>query len=177
MWTGRGASERAIVHWFDIIRLRLRSLLHRDRVDRELDTELQFCLDERTERNIASGMTPAAARAAARRAFGNPVRVAEACRDARRLNLVENVAQDVRFAFRSFGRVPGFTVVVVATLALGIGANTAIFSVVNAVVLRPSPYDDSDRLVRLVENRPASETRSGAPVRLTARGLSGLVRR
>ncbi|HVJ31196.1 MAG TPA: ABC transporter permease, partial [Gammaproteobacteria bacterium] len=82
--------------------------------------------------------------------------------------LMSGIGGDVRFALRSFGRTPGLTAAIVVTLALGLGASAAIFSVVNAVLLRPLPYRDADRLVEIVENVPAEESPSGTPMRLTA---------
>ncbi|HWN40228.1 MAG TPA: hypothetical protein VNP02_17115, partial [Gammaproteobacteria bacterium] len=81
---------------------------------------------------------------------------------------MSGIGADVRFALRSFGRTPGLTAAIVVTLALGLGATAAIFSVVNAVRLRPLPYPGADRLVEIAENVPAAESLSGAPMRLTA---------
>jgi predicted permease len=153
------------MHWFDVVRLRLRSLFRRERVDQELDAELQFAIHQRIEHHIAAGMSATDARVEARLAFGCAVHVREACRDVRGLNLVDDLMQDVRYALRSFGNTPGYTGVVVVTLALGIGANTSIFSVVNSVLLRPLPFAEADRLVRIVENVPAEQTFSGRPMR------------
>src|SRR5262249_15244021 len=99
----------------------------------------------RTE--VASGSTPEEARRAALRAIGGLEQHKEECRDMRRVNLIENLVRDVRYAIRTLARTPAFTLAAVLALALGIGATTAIFSVVNGVILRPLPYRDSGRLM------------------------------
>ncbi|PYR62043.1 MAG: hypothetical protein DMF91_08090 [Acidobacteria bacterium] len=126
--------------------LRLRSLFRSIRVDRELDVELRFHLDEQIERNVAAGMTPADARTAALREFGGVDQIKEACRDERRVTAVDHLARDVRYALRVLRREPGFSVVAIATVALGIGVTTAMFTILHAVLLKPLPYRDPDRL-------------------------------
>lgn len=135
--------------FFDIFVLRLRSLFGRTRVERELDRELSFHLDRLTEENIAQGMSPADARDAARRSLGGYSQIQEECRDMRHTNQIETVWNDLRYAIRTLGRTPGFTTIIVLTLALSIGANSAIFSVIQGVLLRPLPYPQPDRLVRV----------------------------
>jgi putative ABC transport system permease protein len=119
----------------------------------EIDAQLEFEIQER----IARGMPPDEARAAARRDAGNLTQIQERARDAWTFPTIETVAQDVRYGMRGIRRSPGFSLVVVLTLALGIGANTAIFSVVNAVLLRPLPYPSVERLVQLGESDPKAE--------------------
>jgi predicted permease len=127
---------------------RLRFFISRQRpVD--IDDELQFHLDQSTQTNIAAGMTPEEARRQAGIAFGGFERAREQCYEQRPGVLLESILQDVRFALRWLARNPIFTIAVIATLALGIGATTAVFSVVDSVLLRPLPYPNSRRIVRI----------------------------
>jgi len=127
---------------------RLRFFLSRKRpVD--LDDELQFHLEQSTQTNIAAGMSPEEARRQAGIAFGGVERTREQCYEQRPGRLLEAVVQDVRYALRWLGRNPIFTTAVITTLALGIGATTAVFSVVDSLLLRPLPYPNSEQIVRI----------------------------
>src|SRR5579864_8539398 len=133
----------------DIAKLRLRSLARRARVEDDLDHELAYHMERQVQENIARGMPPGDARMAARRALDGITGIQEECRDMRRVNQVETIVGDLKYALRTLGRTPGFTVIIVMTLALAIGANSAIFSVIEGVLLRPLPYAQPDRIVRI----------------------------
>ncbi len=134
---------------FKKIPLRIQSIFRKDRVEQDLTDEIRFHVDKLIEQNVARGMPPAQARYAALQELGGLEQLKEECRDMRRVKVIENLVQDVRYGLRVFRKNPGFAAVAILTLALGIGATTAIFSVVDAVVLKPLPFPTADRLVRV----------------------------
>ena len=138
-----------ILYWRYVIPLRLRSLFRATMVDRELDDELQYHIERQVELNVAQGMTPQEARLAALRAIGGLEQQKEACRDRRRVTLAENAMRDVRYGVRVLGRSPVFTAVAILSLALGIGANAAIFHLVDLIGLRTLPIEEPDRLAEV----------------------------
>jgi predicted permease len=138
-----------IEHWLYSVPLWLRSLFRRQRVEQELDDELQYHLECRTEEFVAQGLSPEPARRAALRAMDGLAQRKEECRDARRVNVIENTMRDLRYGVRVLAKSPGFAVVAVLTLALAIGANSVVFGVLNAIILRPLNVPRADSLYGL----------------------------
>ena len=137
---------------------RLESLIRRGRVERDTEEELRFHVEMEARKNVERGMPHVEAERRARLALGGVAQTQEAVRDARGVRLLEDLGRDLAFAGRQLRRTPGFAFVAVLTLALGIGANTAIYSIVDGVLLRPAPFDDIDRVMVVWETDRASGT-------------------
>ena len=140
--------------WFNVLRDRFRALRQREHVINDIDREMRSHVELQTEANMRAGMSPAEAREQAHRSFGNLNKAVDAAYDVKGGGLFETLLQDVRYGARMLGKHKAFSAVAVVTLALGIGANTAIFSVVNELLLRPLPYRDAERVVMLWEVTP-----------------------
>src|SRR6516164_10022722 len=138
------------MRWYYKVPLRLRSLFRNDKAEQDLGEELQFHLQNQIDEYVAQGMNPQEARHAAFRSLGGVEQVKEECREARKMNLIENFARDLRLGLRMLRRNPGFTVLAILCLTLAIGANAAVFSWVEGILLRPYPLvSNQERLVAL----------------------------
>ena len=133
----------------DDLRYRARALFRRNAVENELEEELRFHFDRQVEKYKRSGMTEEEAKRRARLAFGGHEQVKEDCRDARGTGFIELTLQDAKYAFRQLWANPTFALIMIVTLALSIGANSAIFSVINGVLMKRLPYEQPERLVRI----------------------------
>src|SRR5215813_6009550 len=141
------------MRWFYRLRLCLRSLFLHRRVELELDEEFRFHLDLQTQQHVAQGMDPREARYTALRVMGGIEQHKELARNARRVDVVESVARDVRWALRGFVKHPGFTCTAILILSLGIGANAAVIAIVNSLLLRPLAFKHAERLVWIWSTR------------------------
>jgi predicted permease len=157
------------MRWTYKLPLRLRSLFDKQRTDAELDEELAFHVQAQTSAYVAQGMTPEGAHSAALRSLGGVTQIKEECRDTRRVNFLDNLGQDLRFGFRMLVRNPGFSVMAILCLTLAIGANAAVFSWIEGLLLRPFPaVARQDRLVVLVGTNRASGENGASSTDYTA---------
>ena len=141
---------------FRTLRMRISGALRPEKVDREVSLEIAFHLEMRIAQLVASGTPPEEARRMALAEFGGVAQVREQCRDSRGLPALESLGQDIRYGWRMIARSPGSAAVAVATLALGIGVNSAFFSAVNAILLRPLPFAQENRLLVLRQPAPGA---------------------
>jgi hypothetical protein len=152
----------------------VRALLRRRTTDHDLRKELDAFLETSIAHNMQSGMSREDATRAARLELGSAMAVRDAVRDVGWTSIWEDTRRDLRYGGRSLARNRGFTLAAIITLALGIGVTTAVFSILNTVLLQPLPYSDSDRLVRIVE-RAAPRSAAGPLLRRTSMGWSEMV--
>src|SRR6266568_9283902 len=140
------------MRWLEKTRVQLEMLFHRRREVQRLDAELTFHLEQQIAENMAAGMSREEARYAARRAFGNSTLLREQARETWNWNRVEMFLQNMRISIRTLTRTPGFALLSILVIAIGIGANVALFTVVRSVLLKPLPFKEPERLIRLYEH-------------------------
>src|SRR5271170_3895000 len=140
------------MRWFDRFRMAVLMLFRRQSETARLNDELQFHLDQQVKENIARGLAPDEARYAALRAFGNPTVLGDEARSSWSWNWLEKLLRDLRYGARTLTRSPGFALTAILVMALGIGATTSLFTIVRAVLLKPLPFRDPDKLVMVYEH-------------------------
>ena len=140
------------MRWLEKIRIRSQMLFHRRRESQRLDAELAFHLEQQIAENVVRGMSSEEAGYAARRAFGNTMLLREQARDTWSWTTLELLLQNLRISMRTLARAPAFAFVSILVIAIGIGANVALFTVVRSVLMKPLPFEDAERLVRLYEH-------------------------
>src|SRR5271165_1491137 len=146
--------EEDTMRWLAQLRMRVQMLFLRGKAGARLDDELQFHLERQIAENVAAGMNAEEARYAALRAFGNPALLREQARATWSWGWLESLLRDLRIGVRTLARTPGFAAIAILVMALGIGANVALFTVVRGVLLKPLPFADPDRLVLMYEYDP-----------------------
>jgi len=137
---------------FSKLRMTLLSVFRRSQASSHLDDEIRYHLERQIEENISAGMSPEDARSAALRKFGNPALLRDQTRDAWTGGWLDSLTRDTKYVARSLARTPGFTSIAVFIIALGIGSNLALFTLVHRVLLNPLPYPDPDQLVSIYEH-------------------------
>ena len=140
------------MRWIEKLQIRLQMLFLRGRAAGQLDDELRFHLDQQIAENLAAGMSPDEARHAALRAFGNPAALRDQARETWSWSRVELLLRDARVSARTLSRAPGFALTAIGIIALGIGANVALFTIVRSVLLKPLPFRNPDRLITVYEH-------------------------
>ena len=138
------------MRWLEKLMLRWRSLFRRPEVEQELDAELRFHLQQQIDENLAAGMSAEEARYAARRAIGGAEQIKEECRDARSVAWIETSINDLRYGWRMLRKSPVLTIVAILSLAIGIGANTTIFTIIDALMLKVLPVKNPTELVQFM---------------------------
>jgi hypothetical protein len=166
------------MRWYYTLPLRIRSVFRKQEVEQGLREEILFHLQYQVEEYVARGMDPEEARFAALRSLGGLEQVKQECRDMRSVNFVENLVQDLRFGFRMLWRNPGFSALAILCLALGIGANAAVFSWIEGISLRPFPLvAHQERLVAVVATESSGSKAGGGPTTTASHGRIGLISR
>src|SRR5437763_8802213 len=145
-----------------------KSLFRKRALDAQLDSEQRFHIEELAEANVAAGLTPEEARRRAVLEFGGREQIKEELRDVHRVSIIESTLANLKSAFRFIRKSPSFSITVIVTLALGIGANSAVFSAIDAILLRPLPFPNGDHLMAISQFRPklSNPLSYVAPVRI-----------